>query len=169
MSVETEPDQDQSQPGDPYYSFKSSLMGAPSQFALRPDALQWQIGRRTGSIPYNRIRRIRMSYRPATMQSHRFITELHRRLAAAGTKADLWSGTPALLYWPGIVVFAGVTVTVLVLATRSMLRGDWTGTGILAVILAVFLYQLGNFFRRNRPRRYRADAVPAETLPSAPG
>jgi hypothetical protein len=81
----------------------------------------------------------------------------------------LWSGTPVLLYWLGVVVFAGVTVTVLVLAVRSMLRGDWTGTGILAVILAVFLYQLGNFFRRNRPQRYRPDAIPAEILPSAPG
>jgi hypothetical protein len=201
MSSESEPDQDQSQPGDPFYMYKPSLVGAPCQFALRPDALQWQIGRRNGSIPYNRVRRMRISFRPATMQSHRFITEiwpasgpkiqiastswrtmleqqrqdpqyaefiteLHRRLAAAGSTAELWSGTPPVLYWLGVLVFTGVTVTVVVLAARAMLHGDWAGVGILAAILAVFVYQLGTFFRRNRPRRYRADDVPAETLPT---
>ena len=35
---------------DPTYAFKPSLMGAMSQFTLRPDALDWQIGRRSGSI-----------------------------------------------------------------------------------------------------------------------
>ena len=47
-----------------------------SQFTLRPDALEWQIGRRSGRVRYDRVRAIRLSYRPVTMQSHRFITEI---------------------------------------------------------------------------------------------
>ena len=40
-------------PTDPTYAFKPSLMGAMCQFTLRPDALEWQIGRRSGRIRYD--------------------------------------------------------------------------------------------------------------------
>ena len=41
---------------DPAYAFKPSLMGAMCQFTLRPDAMEWQIGRRSGRVPYDRVR-----------------------------------------------------------------------------------------------------------------
>ncbi len=34
-----------------------------------------------------------------------------------------------------------------------------------AAIFAVFALQIGNYFRRNRPQRYRPDAIPREVLP----
>ena len=46
------------------------------QFTLKPDALEWQIGRRSGRVRYDRVRAVRLSYRPVTMQTHRFITEI---------------------------------------------------------------------------------------------
>jgi hypothetical protein len=61
---------------DPTYAFKPSLMGATCQFTLRPDALEWQIGRRSGRTRYDRVAAIRLSYRPVTMQAHRFVTEI---------------------------------------------------------------------------------------------
>ena len=36
---------------DPAYAFKPSLMGGACQFTLRPDAMEWQIGRRSGRAP----------------------------------------------------------------------------------------------------------------------
>ena len=63
-------------PGDPTYAFKASLIGSMCQFTLKPDALEWQVGRRSGRISYDAVRAVRLSYRPVTMQSHRFITEL---------------------------------------------------------------------------------------------
>ena len=61
---------------DPTYAFKPSLIGATCQFTLKPDAMDWQIGRRSGHLRYDRVRAVRLSYRPVTMQSHRFITEI---------------------------------------------------------------------------------------------
>src|SRR2546430_17562005 len=55
------------------YSFKPSLMGAGFEFRLRPDALEWQAGRHEGRAPYGRIVRVRLSFRPITMQTRRVI------------------------------------------------------------------------------------------------
>ena len=58
------------------YSYKPSLMGGVWTFRLAPDALQWSIGTVSGQVTYQDIRRIRMSFRPVTMQSYRFLTEI---------------------------------------------------------------------------------------------
>jgi hypothetical protein len=60
----------------PSYSFRPSAFGAPREFRLLDGALAWEIGRRSGVIPFERIDRVRLSYRPATMQTHRFLTEI---------------------------------------------------------------------------------------------
>lgn len=61
---------------DMAYAYKPSLMGAPFEFWLRPQALEWRAGRHGGRIAYGDIRRLRLSYRPVTMQSHRFRAEI---------------------------------------------------------------------------------------------
>lgn len=58
------------------YTFRPSLLGAPWQFALAPDGLRWSAGRGSGQVRYDAVRRVRMSYRPANMQSYRFVTEI---------------------------------------------------------------------------------------------
>ena len=63
-------------PGDIVYAYKPSLMGAPFEFRLTPTALEWSKGRFTDRVPYDRIRRLRLSFRPVTMQSQRFLTEV---------------------------------------------------------------------------------------------
>jgi hypothetical protein len=37
---------------DPVYIHKPSLMGAPWELRLRPEALEWRTGRHEGRIPY---------------------------------------------------------------------------------------------------------------------
>jgi len=131
---------------DPAYSYKPSLMGAAWEFRLRGDTLEWRAGRHQGSAPCGRIARVRLSFRPVTMQTRRFVTEiwldrgprlsiastswrsmveqeaqdraygafireLHRRMTAAEAQASFETGTPAMLYWPGLVVFAGAALT----------------------------------------------------------
>ncbi len=61
---------------DPFYSFKPALLGAPWELRLRPDALEWTVGYYSGRVAYDRIRRLRLSFRPVTMQSYRFLTEI---------------------------------------------------------------------------------------------
>lgn len=58
------------------YAFKSSLIGAPLELQLTDDALEWRKGSAAGRAPYRRIRRIRLSFRPMTMQSYRFLVEI---------------------------------------------------------------------------------------------
>jgi hypothetical protein len=185
---------------DPVYAYKPSLLGAPFEFRLAADALEWRKGRHAGRAPYDGIRRIRLSFRPATMQNHRFLaeiwpadgpklkiastswrsmmeqerldaaysaflTELSRRAGAAGGLPLLQTGSPALLYWPGVVVLIGVCLGLAALIVRALQSQAWGGAAFVAAFLALFLWQAGSFFRRNRPGLYRADAVPARVLP----
>lgn len=66
---------DNSDPGL-IYTYRPSLLGAAWQFTLAPEDIQWSAGGRSGCISYGKVRRIRMSYRPANMQSHRFLMEV---------------------------------------------------------------------------------------------
>ena len=48
---------------------------------------------------------------------------------------------------------------------------DWGQTAAILVLVAMFfwlLWQMGSFFKRNMPRRYTLDAVPADLLPKTP-
>ncbi|HEY5378805.1 MAG TPA: hypothetical protein VIJ78_04625 [Pseudolabrys sp.] len=58
------------------YSYRPSLLGAAFEFKLSSDGMDWSAGRKSGHLRYRDIRRVRLSYRPTSMQSHRFMTEL---------------------------------------------------------------------------------------------
>ena len=190
-----------SDPGDdPVYVYKPSLMGAPWELRLGPDALEWQVGWRRGRIPYRRITRVRLSFRPLTMQTRRFVTEiwwpdgprlsiastswrslveqqpqdqaygafireLHRRIAAAGAVAALETGVPAMLYWPGLAVFAAVGLGLAALTVRALQVGAYGGAALVGGFFGLFVWQSGTYFQRNRPGRYRPEAVPKGLVP----
>lgn len=61
------------------YAYKASLVGSAHQFALEDDAIVWQAGRRSGKWRYADIVGVRMSYRPMSMQTRRFRTDLEHR------------------------------------------------------------------------------------------
>jgi len=188
--------------GDPLYAYKPSLIGAPHEFRLRPAGLDWRVGRRGDIARYDRIRRVRLAFRPVTMQTYRFVTEiwpeagprlqiassswrsiaeqqrldgayrafvceLHRRMAAAGSTAAFVAGSPPLLYWPGLIAFVAVSFALAALVVKALALGALAAAGLIAVIFAVFLWQAGTFFRRNRPGTYRPDALPPNLLPRA--
>src|SRR5262245_490260 len=165
---------------DPVYAYKPSLLGAPWEFRLAHDALEWRMGRHQGRTPYGRISRVRLSYRPVTMQTRRFlaeiwpadgpklsiasaswksiveqeakdqaygafIRELHQRLAAARVEAAFVTGSPALLYWPGLAVFIAVSLALVALTLEGLKTGAWGGATFVAAFLALFVWQSGNF------------------------
>jgi hypothetical protein len=198
MDISSRCDSDASR--DLIYAYKPSLLGAPFEFRLTPTALEWSRGRYTDRVPYDRIRRLRLSYRPVTMQSYRFlaeiwpaagpkveicstswrsvveqerhdaaystfVAELHRRIAAAGTTVSFEAGSPVALYWIGVAVFAGASLALAGLTARALQIGAMGGAAIVGSFLALFLWQVGTFFRRNRPGTYGPDALPPEVLP----
>jgi hypothetical protein len=192
---------DANENGNPVYEYKASLAGGLCRFELEPHTLHWQVGRRSGRVRYDRLRAIRLSYRPVTMQSHRFvaeiwptggpkiqivsvswrsmmdqqrldaayvafIAELHRRLAVAGAATQLSTGLPVVTYWIGVAVFAAVLFATASLAIRAARSAQWSTSAVVGLFFAVFAWQIGQFFYRNRPGRYRPDAIPAELMPS---
>jgi len=187
--------------GDPVYAYKPSLVGGPFEFRLTADALEWRKDGRVGRASYDRIRRIRLSFRPATAQNHRFLAEiwpengsrlkissaswrsmmeqerldasytaflieLNRRVGAAGGRSLLQTGSPPLLYWLGFLMSIAALLALAALIVRALQVQAWGGAAFIAAVLALFLWQTVNFFRRNRPGLYRADAIPAEVLPN---
>jgi hypothetical protein len=182
------------------YTYRPSLQGAPSEFKLTGDGIEWAAGRRSGHIPLRNVRRLRMSFKPASVQSQRFVTEmwaegapkltivstswkgmfeqerldksyaafiaeLHRRIARAGVPVRCEQGGHPLLYWPGLVAFAGVVLASAVLIVRAVQAGAMAGAAFIGVFLALFLWQGGNFVLRNWPGIYRPDALPAQLMP----
>jgi hypothetical protein len=181
------------------YSYKSSVISAPFEFRLTSDALLWGKGGMSGHTPYRRIRRVRLSFRPLTMQNHRFVaevwtdgpkltiastswksmveherldagyrsfvTELCRRIGAAGGATLLQTGSPPILYWIGVVVFAGASLALAGLIVQALQLSAWGGAAFVGAFFGLFLWQAGTFFRRNRPGEFRPEAIPDSVLP----
>lgn len=193
-------DQDQTSVEDLQYTYKPSLLGGAWQFRLEPGALAWNFGSRSGRVPYRQIARVRLSFRPMTLQTQRFITEiwpqngsklqiastswksmveherldadyftfvtaLHKRLAAAGSQASFVTGYPAPLYWAGLAVFVATSLGLAGMVVRAVQLGAWAGLAFIAVFFGIFVWQVGNYFRRNKPGSYRPEAVPDAVLP----
>jgi hypothetical protein len=189
-------------PARPDYAYNASLVGAPTEFYLRDDALEWRRGDSKGRAAYSKIRRLRLSFRPMTMQSYRFlaeiwpdqgpkvqiastswksmfeqerldaayrtfVAELSRRIAAAGSRTQFETGSPAFLYWPGVAVLGVASLSIIALAFRALQTGALAGAAFILAFVALFLWQGGNFFRRNRPGAYDARHIPERVLPKA--
>jgi hypothetical protein len=54
------------------YAYKASLIGSAHRFELTDDGLSWHIAGRSGVWRYAEISAIRLSFRPVSMQQHRF-------------------------------------------------------------------------------------------------
>jgi hypothetical protein len=184
------------------YTYRPSLLGAPAEFRLSGDILYWTAGRGGGEVPLRNVRLLRMSYKPASMQPYRFvtelwaegasrlvivssswknmveqerldaqyaafITELHRRIARAAAPARFMQGGHPFLYWPALVFFVLVALLLAAMVPHALQAHSIGGAAFIGAFLALFLWQGGNFFRRNRPGHYQPDALPPELLPKA--
>ena len=94
-----------------------------------------------------------------------FITELHRRMAAAGSRATLTGGLPVPLYAAAIVMVGLLAIAMVGLLVRALAVGEWAGVLFLIGFAALFVWQIGGFIRRNRPIVYSFDHLPAALLP----
>jgi hypothetical protein len=182
------------------YAYKPSLFRAPLEFSLTPAALGYTTGSQTGRIALRDVRRIRFSFRPTSVQSSRFLTEiwpaqggklqiastsrrtmmdatrhdeayvafvrdLATRVSAANPTVEFEAGTAPLVYWPGLAVFVALALAIAILAVRALQVEQWAGAAVVGGFWLLFLWQIGTFFRRNRPRRLGRD-IPADVLPT---
>jgi len=198
-------DADTDSPADldalPTYSFRSSAMGTTHTFRLGPDALYFEVGYQAGSISYYTIRRLRLSFKPMSLASYRFIAEiwsdntpkltisstswrsvveqqrqdaaysafvreLVRRIGASGSAAELNTGSSPFTYWPGLAICAVLILALPWIVYRGIEAGTYGGAALVAALLALFAWQMGNLFWRNRPGVFQPDAIPPRVLPA---
>lgn len=71
------------------YAYKASLIGSAHRFELTEEGLSWHIGGRSALWRYDEISAIRLSFRPVSMQQHRFRADVShtsgRRIAILST------------------------------------------------------------------------------------
>jgi hypothetical protein len=96
-----------------------------------------------------------------------FVRELHRRVAAAGGAPRCRRGSPAWLFWPGAALFAAVALGLAALIVRGLREGTLVGAVFVAAFLALFLWHMGGFLRKNRPVAYSVEAPPQDVLPTS--
>ena len=182
------------------YAYKASLIGAAHRFELTDQGLTWRIGGKTGIWPYAAITRVRLSFRPVSMQARRFradiestglgrivllstswqtsalmapqdrdyrafIVELHRRMQAAGSHAELTGGLGPRVYFAAVALLALVAIAMAGLLLRAIFIGEFAGIVFLLGFAALFAWQVGGFVRRNRPQSYSFDRLPEALLP----
>jgi hypothetical protein len=94
-----------------------------------------------------------------------FITQLHARMQAAGSKAALIGGIGPKSYAAGIVLLVLVAIAISGLFVRAIATREFSGALFLVGFAALFGWQIGGFVRRNRPRAYSFDHLPEALLP----
>jgi hypothetical protein len=94
-----------------------------------------------------------------------FITQLHRRMLAAGSGAALIGGLTPRVYAAAMVLLALLATAMAGLLVRAVAIGEWAGVLFLVGFAALFAWQIGGFIRRNRPQAYTFDHLPEALLP----
>ena len=94
-----------------------------------------------------------------------FITQLHRRMAEAGSKAALAGGLRPGVYAAAVALLALVGIAITGLFVRAIVTGEFAGALFLVGFTALFGWQIGGFIRRNQPRAYSFDHLPEALLP----
>src|ERR1700749_3703894 len=155
------------------YAYKASLIGAGHRFELTDQGLSWKVSGRSGVWPYAAITRVRLSFRPVSMQARRFradiesadlgriallstswqtsvlmapqdrdyrafIVELHRRMKAAGSNAELIGGLRPRIYIAALALLALVAAAMASLLLRAILIGELAGIAFLLGFAALF-------------------------------
>lgn len=94
-----------------------------------------------------------------------FVRALHAALAAADVPVACRGGY-GMPRWGLMVALGAFAVLGLVVVVGfGVAQGQWTTAGLIALLSAVVAWPTAETLLRNRPMRYRLDALPAHLLP----
>lgn len=102
---------------------------------------------------------------PQDREYRAFVTQLHARMAAAGSRAQLVGGLGPRLYAAALVLLTLLAIAMAGLLVRALAIGEFAGALFLVGFAALFTWQIGGFVRRNRPQTYAFDRLPEALLP----
>jgi hypothetical protein len=94
-----------------------------------------------------------------------FISELHRRMKEAGSKASLIGGIGTATYAAAVTMVALLAIAMIGLLVRALATFEFTGALFLVGMAIWFVWTIGGFIKRNRPRGYSFDQLPDALLP----
>jgi hypothetical protein len=94
-----------------------------------------------------------------------FIVELHRRMKLAGSKAALIGGIGRATYAAAVTMVALLAIAMVGLLVRALATSEFTGALFLVAMAIWFVWTIGGFIKRNRPRSYSFDQLPDALLP----
>jgi hypothetical protein len=118
-----------------------------------------------------RIRILSTTWQTATLMAPQdndyraFITQLHQRMAKAGSRAALLGGLGPRVYAAAIILLVLVGIAIAGLLVRAIATGESAGALFLVGFAALFGWQIGGFITRNRPQTYTFDDLPKPLLP----
>ncbi len=145
---------------------------AAIRLSFRPASMQARRFRvdidRTGGgriVIFSASRQTAALMTPQDRDYRAFITQLHARMAAAGSRAALVGGLGPRLYAAALAVLALLAIAMAGLLVRALAIGEFAGALFLVGFAALFAWQIGGFIRRNRPRNYTFDHLPKALLP----
>ena len=102
---------------------------------------------------------------PQDQDYRAFVTELHRRMQAAGSKASLTGGIGTVTYAVAVAMLALLAIAMIGLFVRALATSEFTGALFLVGMAVWFAWTIGGFIKRNRPRGYSFDQLPDALLP----
>jgi hypothetical protein len=102
---------------------------------------------------------------PQDQDYRAFVTELHRRMKAAGSKASLMGGIGTATYTVAVAMLVLLAIAMVGLFVRALATSELTGALFLVGMAVWFAWTIGGFIKRNRPRGYSFDALPGTLLP----
>jgi hypothetical protein len=94
-----------------------------------------------------------------------FITALHARMRAAGSRAALTGGLSRRVYIAALALVALLAVAMGGLLVRAIAVLQFAGAAFILGFAALFGWQIGGFIRRNRPLAYTFESIPDRLLP----
>lgn len=127
------------------YAYKASLIGSAHRFELTDAGLAWHLAGRSGIWAYADIAAIRLSYRPVSMQAHRFRADL-RHVDGGRLRILSTSWQTAALMTPqddGFRVFIrALHARMAAAGSRAVLTGGLSRRTYLAALALVALLAL---------------------------
>jgi hypothetical protein len=94
-----------------------------------------------------------------------FMTQLHARMAKAGSRPLLVGGLKPPVYAAAVILLTLVAIAMSGLLLRAIVTGEFAGALFLVGFAALFVWQVGGFVTRNRPLAYTFDHLPTALLP----
>ncbi|MFG1479409.1 hypothetical protein V5F53_12200 [Xanthobacter sp. V4C-4] len=96
----------------------------------------------------------------------RFVRALHGAVAAAGVPVACQGGYGRLRWGLMVALGALAGLGLLAVVAFALAEAQWTTAGLIALLSALVGWPTVETLARNRPIRYRLDALPAHLLPA---